>query len=491
MIRSRSFWTFLGLTALMTACGGASTTIADTDGMAGSGTGGVDGSGGSGTGGVDGTGAVSASCSNGKKNDGETDIDCGGTCAPCDEGLFCRNAADCKSNVCDIKSTTIGVCQLSSCYDGVKNGAETGVDCGGASCATCSIGTTCTTGADCASGICSGNICTVANCGDGVQNASEACDDGGASATCTPLCTLSYCGDGYANAAAGEVCDDATDSNDCDDDCTAPSCGDGHTNYYAGEDCDTDGDSPSCTALCTTSTCGDGYVNSAAGEDCDTAGSTASCDSDCTPPVCGDGVLNVPSGEECDDGNNIDNDGCDAVCDSEGTAHTFTFVDSMVNDVGNLALRDFFTSFTALSSDFILFEINTGAGGINAWCAERADWYATTYVANVNTPSGSASEIPSGSWNKYFRVASGAWSAATTQAYYNYFGFHCGTSQGGWCSEWDTTLNSGNGPTRNAFIPDETAWSGGELYSNGNSSNNAGWTLRIVVAPTRQEACGF
>ena len=40
-----------------------------------------------------------ASCADGTKNAGETDIDCGGTCKPCDTGKKCAVAADCTSKV--------------------------------------------------------------------------------------------------------------------------------------------------------------------------------------------------------------------------------------------------------------------------------------------------------------------------------------------------------------------------------------------------------
>jgi hypothetical protein len=69
-------------------------------------------------------------------NGTETDKDCGGAdCvaqgAPCMDGLKCRKSTDCVSGVC--KS---GVCQAPSCTDGVKNDMETAIDCGG-TCAPC------------------------------------------------------------------------------------------------------------------------------------------------------------------------------------------------------------------------------------------------------------------------------------------------------------------------------------------------------------------
>jgi plastocyanin len=47
-----------------------------------------------------------------------------------------------------------------SCSDGLKNGVETDVDCGGSgTCARCATGKTCAVNADCISGTCSGGLC--------------------------------------------------------------------------------------------------------------------------------------------------------------------------------------------------------------------------------------------------------------------------------------------------------------------------------------------
>ncbi len=67
------------------------------------------------------------SCSDGVQNGNETDVDCGGACL-CAAGQQCNNGSDCKSGQCDT-----GKCI--SCSDGKKNGDETAVDCGGPSCA--------------------------------------------------------------------------------------------------------------------------------------------------------------------------------------------------------------------------------------------------------------------------------------------------------------------------------------------------------------------
>ena len=72
---------------------------------------------------------------------------------------YCDTGADCSSGVC-----SAGVCQPPSCSDGLQNGDESDVDCGG-SCPACPIGGSCVIGGDCTTGICEGSVCT---CGDEV-----------------------------------------------------------------------------------------------------------------------------------------------------------------------------------------------------------------------------------------------------------------------------------------------------------------------------------
>lgn len=114
----------------------------------------------------------------GIKNGGETDVDCGGGEAPaCGDGKKCGGGGDCTSLVCKG-----GACAAPAKDDGVKNGDESDVDCGGT-----------TTGAP--------------KCGDG-----KACDDDGdcAHATCdwkktcapAPSCRPHLGGD---TCGAGEV----------------------------------------------------------------------------------------------------------------------------------------------------------------------------------------------------------------------------------------------------------------------------------------------
>ncbi len=82
-----------------------------------------------------------------RPNMAETDVDCGGSlCNKCDLGKHCMIDTDCKTGICQrplFQPTTetsyrftSGICVLPSCFDGLQNGQERGVDCGG-NCKAC------------------------------------------------------------------------------------------------------------------------------------------------------------------------------------------------------------------------------------------------------------------------------------------------------------------------------------------------------------------
>jgi hypothetical protein len=146
-----------------------------------------------------------ASPTDGVKNDSETDVDCGGGLlasgqpnlssdgAPtCAQGKACILGTDCQTGVCNDNMNMGGppancpagatdcTCQVPAANDGVKNGGETAVDCGGATspgsdgAPTCAPGLACMVNADCQSLICGTNmLCTTPSPTDGVQNDSE------------------------------------------------------------------------------------------------------------------------------------------------------------------------------------------------------------------------------------------------------------------------------------------------------------------------------
>jgi hypothetical protein len=130
------------------------------------------------------------SCTDGVKDGQETDIDCGGSlCPACGTGKSCDVAKDCVSQVC-----TAGGCQAPTGSDGVLNDSETDVDCGGALLANgqpnpssdgaspCGNGQTCRIGSDCTSNVCaSGSAASV----DGGADAAGG-DAGATVLTCQP-----------------------------------------------------------------------------------------------------------------------------------------------------------------------------------------------------------------------------------------------------------------------------------------------------------------
>jgi len=124
-------------------------------------------------------------CADGMKNGDETALDCGGVCSGCADGLACEIDSDCLSKICTLSS-----CQVPACDDFVHNGLETDVDCGGTCPNKCADNKGCIQASDCFSGVCENNLCTPPTCGDMVTNGAETCDDGnsdsydGCSSTC-------------------------------------------------------------------------------------------------------------------------------------------------------------------------------------------------------------------------------------------------------------------------------------------------------------------
>ena len=128
------------------------------------------------------------SCLNGVLDGTETDKDCGGPdCEPCGPGLHCNGAPDCSSDVCALPAPNAPdkLCLIAICSDGVKNGAETDIDCGGpgSGCpdtSRCVAGKHCSRPGDCNSGVCQAGVCKAPSCTDGVKNGTEKGVDCGA-----------------------------------------------------------------------------------------------------------------------------------------------------------------------------------------------------------------------------------------------------------------------------------------------------------------------
>ena len=154
-------------------------------------------------------------CTDSTTNQDETDVDCGGaTCDPCQEGERCDVDTDCLNADC-----VVGVCVVPTCDDDRRNQDETDVDCGGARCAPCPRGSLCEVDTDCKIGLCLAGLCLISRCEDGRRNQDETDVDCGGS-TCDPC-------------LAGSRCDQDSDclNEQClRNTCVTPSCQDGVQN---------------------------------------------------------------------------------------------------------------------------------------------------------------------------------------------------------------------------------------------------------------------
>ena len=148
-------------------------------------------------------------CQNGERDAdrGETGPDCGGERCErrCAVGEGCLDGTDCATGVCDDGACLAPHCEdgvwngdeggidcggacpaiCPTCVDGVANGLESDTDCGGPDCEPCVPGDACDDPADCDSGVCAAALCQAPSCDDGVRNGDEPLPDCGAGA-CGP-----------------------------------------------------------------------------------------------------------------------------------------------------------------------------------------------------------------------------------------------------------------------------------------------------------------
>jgi hypothetical protein len=111
-----------------------------------------------------------AAKSDGRRDAGETGVDCGGAIAatqPCPGTEACKVDNDCqglcKNNVCSVPTSA----------DGKKNNGETDVDCGGPNAPKCNPGKACSVSNDCNGKYCKNSICVTPTAADGVKNGGE------------------------------------------------------------------------------------------------------------------------------------------------------------------------------------------------------------------------------------------------------------------------------------------------------------------------------
>ncbi|MDB4935039.1 MAG: hypothetical protein JWP87_2011 [Labilithrix sp.] len=343
------------------------------------------------------TKCIAAACNDNIQNADETDVDCGGICAPankCADTKGCAAAGDCTSGVCNPGTKT---CSVPVCTDTIKNGDETDLDCGGSCSPTnaCADAKACAIGADCVSGVCTGNLCIPPACNDTVKNGSETDTDCGG--MCAPL---SKCADTKACLVAGDctsgVCDGLTHT------CTSAACNDAVKN---GDESDVD-----CGGSCG-STC-------ALGKAC---GATQ----DCFGAVC-DATLVCRTAKSCDeikttyagaaDGiYTIDPDGvgpilaysvyCDMTNDgggwtlaakADGTKATFTYAAALWTDTSSFgtaaldATEAKLPSFNNLAFTNVRIIMNTGLVSTSAVIPRTATSLSTAFLTAFPSTLGRA-----------------------------------------------------------------------------------------------------
>ena len=141
------------------------------------------------------------------KDGSETDVDCGDPlagCTGCAVGLTCQVDGDCASRGCD---ATSALCAQTQCVDHHRDGLETGVDCGGGICPQCALGQGCSVNADCSSAACDliSFVCVQDPCTDHRQDGTETDADCGGS-VCVPRCQVHQHCLGNPDCAPGHVC---------------------------------------------------------------------------------------------------------------------------------------------------------------------------------------------------------------------------------------------------------------------------------------------
>ncbi|HEY2746923.1 MAG TPA: hypothetical protein VGL86_20010 [Polyangia bacterium] len=260
---------------------------------------------------------VAAQCTNGVQDSNETDVDCGGTvCAPCPLGKKCGAGADCASSFCNAQTK---LCVADQCHDGLKDGSESDVDCGGGCATKCGGGQMCSGPSDCSgTGVvcdgahvcctpsCSGKVCGSDGCGGScgtcTSTTTPMCAANGASCQCTASSCASLgaqyqCSGGQCAcvpSCAGKSCGPDGCGGQCGT-CPgyAPSCNAGVCEC-SGSSCSTLGGNYTCVGggcSCTPSTCAS--LGKVCGQWSNGCGSTLSC------PNCGSGMSCNSTGTEC------------------------------------------------------------------------------------------------------------------------------------------------------------------------------------------------
>ena len=187
--------------------------------------------------------------------------------------------------------------------------------------------------------------------------------------------------------------------------------------------------------------------------------------------ACGDGVDDDGDGRiDCADLSDCYGVGA---CDSAA----LTFTDGHGDDIATQALKDFFVAVPEDASDYLHFSLAGPTLTDFEWCAPRADFYGSSYLALAPT----SGTVTSGAWDKWQRTQGGSWIGPDRAGYDNLFGDDCAGAFS-WCSE------VGLGGHIPGFAPAESGVC--EAFDDIDCSDGT-WTLSVRVGVNRTAACGF
>jgi hypothetical protein len=234
-------------------------------------------------------------------------------CGSC--GKKCKSSETCGNGRCVAHKTSPAA---PTCSDGIRNGNETDVDCGGPTCPKCATGKTCASGTDCVSGVCTNGVCVTAPkvCSAtvcGAQNGCPACANGQGCGTGAD-CSSGHCSGGVCvQCAAATDCPPAAAGSCQAAVCTAGVCAftADNANLPANTACTTGtctGGTPGHQNVADHTVCGAGLVCSggqcvgcADATDCPAPASGSCQTATCTAGVCGVGPdnANTPASTAC------------------------------------------------------------------------------------------------------------------------------------------------------------------------------------------------
>lgn len=218
---------------------------------------------------------------------------CGSSGDRASQGVNCPSGQFCQDGACVAPVASV------SCTDGLKNQDESDVDCGGLKCSKCVVGRFCGVSGDCVSGLCSGGVCVQpVVCGNGQCEAGESCS------SCSQDCGVcpSVCGDGSCNGnescsscaldcgsclavCGNSKCESGESCSSCSQDCgvCTSRCGDGSCN--GNETCSScSTDCGSCPIVCGNGKCESGETCSSCAQDCGICTTFFCQDNDATTP---------------------------------------------------------------------------------------------------------------------------------------------------------------------------------------------------------------